>query len=64
MQESEQRHTIYTKPKDSEFNTEPPVIHHRTEVLGNMALNLTKRTRLDALAEDREKIIDGRPETD
>lgn len=66
MQSSEKLHTIHTKPAAGELNNpESLTIRHRTDVqLASVALNRTVRTRLDVLEEDRETIIDSRPETD
>lgn len=66
MQSSEKLHTIYTKPEAGELNDpELLVIRHREDVhLASTGINRVVRTRLDVLDDDRESIIDSRPETD
>jgi len=66
MQKSEKLHTIYVKPEAGVLNDpETLVVRRRTDIhLADTALNRTIRTRLDVLEEDRESIIDSRPETD
>jgi hypothetical protein len=66
MQNSEKLHTIYVKPEAGVLNDpEALVVRRRTDIhLADTALNRTVRTRLDVLDDDRESIIDSRPETD
>lgn len=64
MHTSEQIHEIYTKPENVQQNPESHIVTYRPEIdLGSVAL-ITVKTRLDVLADEREKIIDSRPETD
>ena len=65
MHTSERTYETFSKPEDMQPNPESHKVTRRADInLANIALNKTVRTRLDALAEDREKIIDSRPETD
>lgn len=66
MQSSEKLHIIHVKPEAGVLNDpEALVVRRRTDIhLASTALNRTVRTRLDVLEEDRESIIESRPETD
>lgn len=65
MHSSERTHETYIKPEDVQRNPESHKVTRRVDInLANIALTKTVRTRLDVLADDREKIIDSRPETD
>lgn len=64
MRTPEQMHETYTKSHDVQPNPESHTVIYRPEIdLGSVAL-ITVKTRLDVLADEREKIIDSRPETD
>jgi hypothetical protein len=70
MHSSEQTYAVFNRPEDVQTNPEPYTVIRRTDVrLGSFALGQV-RTRLDVIADEdtltdeREKIIDSRPETD
>lgn len=64
MRESETSHIIHTKPQGIEFQGEPRIVRRADIEIANIALRTTVRTRPEAILDDREAILDSRPETD